>query len=69
MSRNRFEINLSPSRTRVVFEFHLDLFGEVGKQHDAKTIRSDEVVGASRRVYLQHGGVGLGGCQSRPDHL
>ena len=32
-SRIQFEINLSPSRTRVVLEFPLDLLGEVGKQH------------------------------------
>ena len=33
-SRFRFEIDLSPSGSRVVFEFCLDLLGEVGKQHD-----------------------------------
>ena len=53
-----FEINLSPSRTRVVFEFRLDLLGKVGKQHDAAIMRSSELVGVFRRGALRRGRVG-----------
>ena len=58
LSRLRFEIDLSPSGTRVVFEFRLDLLGEVGKQHDAVIVRSGEFVGVFRRDDLQCGRVG-----------
>ena len=43
----RFEINLSPSGTRVVFEFCLDLLGEVGKQHNAAIARSGVLLESS----------------------
>ena len=49
----RFEINLSPNKTRVVFEFRLDLLGEVGKQHNTAIMRSGELVGVFRRGALQ----------------
>ena len=44
-SRFQFEIDLSPSGTRVDFEFRLDLLGEVGKQHDPTSLlESSDVV-------------------------
>ena len=57
-SRFWFEISLNPSGTRIVFEFRLDLLGEVGKQRDATIARSGELVGIFRRRDLQCGRVG-----------
>ena len=57
-SRVHIEIDLSPSGTRVVFESHLNLLGEVGKQHDAANMRSGELVGVFRRGVLRRGRVG-----------
>ena len=50
--------DLSPSGTRIVFKFRIDLVGEVGKKHDATIVRSGEFVGVFRRGDLQCGRVG-----------
>ena len=56
-SRFRSKINLRPSGTRIVFEFCLDLLGEVGKQRDTAIVRSGEIVGIFRRRDLRCGRV------------